>query len=191
MSPAPVWRGPCEDARSGAAAETLRRAHLRAGIRQGSLLGWARFALGGACVATAVVLAAIHVPRTVNALNASVLVNAYITSPEQRVITSGDSLGIPADLQIEAIQLIPKRSTYSLVLPANMQLAADKYGIQALTYGVTPAWFEYLLLPAQPVGRPTPGQYILCWHCDRAFWDPRTRWLWDNKQGQSIGRVLR
>jgi hypothetical protein len=155
------------------------------------LLEWARFALGGACVATAVVIAAVHVPRVVHALNAGVLADAYITSAEQRVITSGDSLGISADLQTEAVRLIPRRSTYALVLPSDPQVAAARYGIQPITYGVLPPWFEYLLLPAAPVGDPTQAQYILCWGCDRAFWNRRTRWLWDNRQGQSIGRVRR
>ena len=159
-------------------------------MRGGSLLEWARFALGGACVATAIVIAAVHVPGTVTGMNAGVLADTYITSAQQRVITSGDSLGISADLQTRAIRLIPRRSTYALVLPADMQLAADKYGIGSLTYGVLPAWFQYLLLPAELVGDPTKAQYILCWGCDRTFWDPRTKWLWDNKAGQSIGRVL-
>jgi hypothetical protein len=159
-------------------------------MSRGSLLAWARLALGGACVATAVVLAAVYVPRAVNGMNAGVLADAYITSAQQRVITSGDILGISADLQTKAIQLIPRRSTYALVLPAEMQLAADKYGISALTYEVLPTWFQYLLLPAEPVSDPTQAHYIVCWGCDRAFWDPRTKWLWDNREGQSIGRVL-
>ena len=168
---------------------TPRRADARARVRRGSLLGWARMTVGCACAATAVVVAAVHVPRAVQAMNSGVRAEAYITSAQERVLTSGDSLGISFDLQREAMRLIPRRSTYALVLPSDPQLAASRYGIEPLTYGVLPAWFQYLLVPAEQVGDSTRARYVVCWGCDRAFWNPRLKWLWDNKQGQSIGRL--
>jgi hypothetical protein len=161
----------------------------RAHLGRDRLLAWVRLALGGGCVATAVVVAAVYVPRTVQGFDDSVRADAYITSAEERVITSGDSLGIPFELQVEAIRLIPRRSSYAVLLPATPQLAADRYGISLLTYQVTPPWFEYLLLPAEPVGEATRARYVLCWGCDRPTWDRRTTWLWDNRHGEAIGRV--
>jgi hypothetical protein len=157
----------------------------------GSALHLVRFAIGWGCVVTAVIIAAVHVPRVVQAMNGSVRAAAYLQGPEDRVITSGDSMGVARDLQVEALELIPPGSEYAVFVPADRDLAATKYGIQSVTYDILMPWFRYLLLPSVPTSDPSQAHYIVCWGCDRAVWDKRTTWLWDNGQGQSIGKVRR
>jgi hypothetical protein len=147
-----------------------------------------RLVVGLACVAGAVVLFAVKVPKTVNSLNASVRADAYITDPLGRQLTSGDMLGISRDLQAEALADIPAGSTYALLLPASEQAANDGYGIGPVAYVTAGPWLNYLLLPSYPVP-PDQARYIVCWGCDTSPWDHHTTWLYENGQGVTIGRV--
>ncbi len=113
--------------------------------------------------------------------------DAYIGDPVFRIVTSGDSLGLPSDMQVEALSVIPKGSDYTLLLPETVD-GAKSYGIAPVTYEVAFAWMRYLLLPDRPVD-PAHARYVICFACDTAPWDHRTSWLWKNDQGESIGRV--
>lgn len=149
-----------------------------------------RLAIGAACVLAAAWLFATRVPQAVRSMNASVRSDAYVENdPTERVLTSGDILGIPFRLQLEALTLIPKRSDYALLLPPSEQDGAP-YGIAPITYATVGPFLRYLLLPALPVS-PSVAHYVICWGCDTAPWDHRTTWLWNNDQGQAIGRVRR
>jgi hypothetical protein len=119
--------------------------------------------------------------------NASVQSDAYIRDPLGRIVTSGDILGLPRDMQLEALAVIPKGSDYALLLPETAE-KASAYGIAPVTFEVAFAWMRYLLLPDRPVD-PSHARYVICFACDTAPWDHRTRWLWKNDEGDSIGRV--
>jgi hypothetical protein len=153
------------------------------------LAAWARFGIGSGCLLTAAVLFAVHAPHTVRSLNANVRDDAYITSPLQRVLTSGDIQGLPYELQHQALMLIPGNADYALVLPSTEE-AAGPYGINSITFYTAGPFLRYLLLPARPAP-PEEAHYVICWHCDRKSWDARTTWLWQGDPGEAIGRVRR
>jgi hypothetical protein len=148
---------------------------------------WARYAVGVGCVVAAAILFALHTPHAVNNMNATVTANAYLTDARSRTLTSGDMLGIPFDLQDEALNLIPKSSDYALLLPKDVD-AASGFGIQSVTYYTIGPFLHYLLLPARWAD-PIVARYVICWHCDTKAWDRRTTWLWKTDQGEAIGQV--
>jgi hypothetical protein len=132
---------------------------------------------------------ALKIPQAIESLNRSVRGDAYITDPVGRELTSGDSLGLPRDLQIAAMSDIPKNSDYALLLPPTVAAAAT-YGINSIAFDVALPWLRYLLLPARPT-TPEQAHYVICWGCNTDPWDHRTTWLWRNDQGQAVGRVRR
>ena len=156
-------------------------------LGRSSVTDLARFVVGCGCVSVAAVLLVTHTPRVVRGADGTVRFDAYITDATERVVTSGDMLGVSRELQVEALTLIPHGSDYVLALPATVAGAAP-YGIGPVTYGVTFAWLRYLLLPDRPVS-PAAARYVICWGCDRRRWDRHTRWLWRGDQGEAIGRV--
>ncbi len=149
----------------------------------------ARFGVGAACVLVAACLFVVHAPRAIRTMNATVKTDAYITNPLERVLTSGDMQGLPYDLQVEALDLIPKSSDYAFLLPADVD-SAGAVGINSITFATAGPFLRYLLLPARPVD-PTEAHYVICWHCDRTPWNARTDWLWQTDQGEAIGQVKR
>lgn len=156
-------------------------------LKGASFGGLVRFAVGFGCVAVAVVLLVSHAPRVVRDANAGVRSYAYITDPLGRIVTSGDMYGLPRDMQVEALSVIPKGADYALLLPGTVK-EASAYHIAPVTYEVAFAWLRYLLLPDRPVDS-TDARYVICFGCDTAPWDHHTRWLWKDDEGNSIGRV--
>jgi hypothetical protein len=151
------------------------------------LLPWLRLAVGvGAVVAAGLVLV-VHLPRAVHAMNAAVRYDAYAHTAQDRLLTSGDMQGLPFALQAEALQLIPPRSDYAVLLPATPDEAAG-YGINSITYQTAVPFLRYLLLPSWPVDA-SKARYVICFGCDTAPWDHRTRWLWTDGKGNAIGKV--
>jgi hypothetical protein len=140
------------------------------------------------CLAAAAVALATHLPGAVNALDGQVSSFGYIASPSDRLLTSGDALGIPRQLQAAALADVPPSARYAVLLPTTPQLAGAA-GISSLAYETVGAWLRYLLLPAVPVTTPAVGQYVVCWGCDMRLWDTRTRWLWQSP-GQAVGLVV-
>jgi hypothetical protein len=146
-----------------------------------------RLAFGALLVATAAALLVWQVPTTVRSLDGQLGTYGYIHDGVTRQVTSGDALGIPYALQVAALADIPPGAHYTLLLPANQQLASV-YRISPLAFDTAPAFLEYLLLPAEQVA-PSEARYLICWGCDTTPWDHRTDWLWQTDQGQSIGRL--
>jgi len=160
-----------------------------AGSARAGLASWIRFGLGVAGVVVASLSFVLHVPGAVRRLDSTVSADAYITDPLGRELTSGDILGIPSELQREALQLIPKDSDYVLMLPPDPESAA-KSGMATITWMTVGPFLHYLLLPARPVDS-TVAHYVICWHCDTTPWDGITTWLWKTDEGEAIGRVTR
>ena len=159
------------------------------GAEGSPLLAHIRLGIGIACVLVTVAAFAVKVPAAIREFNSAVRGDAYIKDQLGRVLTSGDSLGLPYGLQAEALQLIPPDSDYAVLLPATPEAAAP-YGMNSLTYVLVEPFLRYLLLPARPAP-PEDAHYVICWGCDTSPWDHRTTWLWKNDQGQAIGRVRR
>jgi hypothetical protein len=149
-----------------------------------------RLVVGLACVVFAAASFAIYVPRTVRTLDGFARSNGYIVSEDDRLLTSGDIQGLPRQLQIEALDLIPPRANYAVLMPATPAAAAP-YGINAITMESGPAFLRYLLLPRWQVGDPAQAGYVICFGCDTAPWDHHTTWLWTDTRGDAIGRVRR
>jgi hypothetical protein len=137
-------------------------------------------------VAVAAALLVVHVPRVVTSFDEQVTADAYITNFQTRLTTTGDALGIPNALQVEAVALIPKDSTYVLAIPGNAQVAGSD-GISSLTYETVGPFLRYLLLPAQP-GVAAEAGYVICYGCDMARWSRHAHWLWDQGD-EAIGRL--
>ncbi len=146
-----------------------------------------RFGIGATCVAVAAALFAVHVPRTIRSMNGTVRYLSYLKTPSDRVFTTGDSLDIPLELQVEALALIPQGSDYALLLPPDEQTAGTD-GIGSITYATVGPFLRYLLLPAVPAD-PAEAHYVICWHCDTSALDGHTTWLWKGDQGDAIGRA--
>jgi hypothetical protein len=160
---------------------------VAARLTGGSLADRARFAIGAGCVAVAAALLLLHVPRAVRTMDATARDDTGF-SVEYRELRTGDVLGLPYDLQDEALQLIPKDADYALLLPPDADSAAA-YGINTITYATAAPYLLYLLLPARPAD-PGVARYVICWHCDAKPWDGRTTWLWQQTdEGEAIGRV--
>jgi hypothetical protein len=145
-----------------------------------------RYAIGVACVAVAAAILVVHVPRVVTSFDGQVVADAYITNGLTRLTTTGDALGIPNTLQVEALALIPKGSTYILALSPSAQ-AAGSAGISSLTYETVAPFLQYLLLPSQPATVSDAG-YVICYGCDMDSWSRHARWLWDAGD-EAIGRL--
>jgi len=146
---------------------------------------------GFACVAAAAWLFVIEVPKTVHAINGVVSYDGYVTGPQDRLLTSGDILGISRDLQVQAIANIPPGSSYALLLDDNKSTAQAVYGISTVTAETIGPFLNYLLLPSRPASSIQAGTYLICWGCDTTPWDHRTHWLFTNSHGVAIGRVTR
>jgi hypothetical protein len=149
----------------------------------------ARFLVGVVCVAVAASLAIRDVPRTLASSDARLRSYAYLTGAQDRLLTTGDGLGIPRALQVAALTEIPPRSPYAFLFVSSQE-AANRRGIAPITYETVAPWLRYLLLPSEPV---SPGQarYVICWLCETSRWQHRVVWLWRADPGMAVGRVTR
>ncbi len=149
-----------------------------------------RRAAGLAGVLAAVAVLAARAPAAYDYFQSNYAQSAWRT-PLEREVATGDILGLNSEYQVAALfKLIPRGSTFAVLESPSQSVAARVYGISPVTYSALPSYFQYLLLPAREVGPAHPA-YVLCYGCDTSPWDHRTRWLWTNQQGDSIGRVLR
>jgi len=150
------------------------------------LLGRLRLLVGIVCAAWACFMLVENAPKTVRGLDGSITYYSYIRDPLTRLLTTGDMLDIPRDLQVAALTDIPPRSTYVLLLPATAA-AASRVGIGDITFVSTGPFLTYLLLPSEPVpsGR---ARYVICWECDMTALRG-VRWLWRPSQTEGIGRM--
>jgi len=139
------------------------------------------------CVAVVLVILVIHAPRAVSSFDGEVSADAYITNDLTRLTTTGDALGIPNALQVEALAELPKNSTYVLLLPSSAETAA-KEQISSLAIETAPAFLLYLLLPSQPAPLRT-ARYVICFGCDLEAWTIRARWLWQ-ANGDAVGKLI-
>lgn len=147
-----------------------------------------RAVVGLVCVGCAAVLFVLEVPRAIHDLNGQRRAVSYLTGAQDRLLTTGDIEGLPRQLQVAALGVIPSRANYAVLMPATLADAAP-YGINAITMGTGPAFLRYLLLPRWQVADPGQARYIICFGCDTTAWDHRTTWLWRDDRGDSIGRV--
>lgn len=154
---------------------------------RGRALGWARFVVGVGCVVVAVGLLFRDVPRQARGAEEELKAYAYITSPQTRLLTTGDALDIPYALQVEALTLIPRSSGYAVLLPATLA-QATRDGMNPITYMTVAPWLRYLLLPSVPIS-PAHARYVVCWECDIGTLRRRVRWLWQAAPGMAIGEV--
>jgi hypothetical protein len=152
-----------------------------------ALLPAARFAVGVGCVCIALLLIAQGLVPETRSLSNTVGYYGYISSALGRVLTTGDSLDIPLELQGKALDLLAGGGSYALRL-APSQAAAVRDGINPITYAVVTPFLEYLLLPAQPA-RPADAGYLICYGCDARAWRGRVRWLWSDGAHAAIGRL--
>jgi hypothetical protein len=152
-------------------------------------LARARFAVGVACVAVAAGLLLGEVPRETRSADETLAFYAYVTTAQDRLLTTGDALDIPRFLQVAALQKIPRNADYALLIPATQERAARK-GIGQITYDSLAPWFRYLMLPAEPTSR-AGARYVICWRCDMAAWGRRVVWVWREDSRMGIGRVRR
>jgi hypothetical protein len=146
-----------------------------------------RAVAGLVCVGCAAVLFVLEVPRAIHDLNGQRKAVSYLTDAQERLLTTGDIEGLPAQLQAAALDVIPSRANYAVLMPATLADAAP-YGINAITMGTGPAFLLYLLLPRWQVDA-GQARYVICFGCDTTAWDHRTTWLWRDDRGDSIGRV--
>ena len=148
-----------------------------------------RFFAGLVCVGCAAVVFVLDVPHAVRNLNGQRRFYSYIgNSSQYRELTTGDIEGLPLELQVEALRVIPPRANYAVLMPATLADAAP-YGISAITMESGPAFLLYLLLPRWQVEDPAQARYVICFGCDTTPWDHHTTWLWRDDKGDSIGRV--
>jgi hypothetical protein len=106
-------------------------------------------------------------------------------------LAGADSLAIDDGFVLAAVQTLPDRARYKLLLPPSLEIAQKTYGIDPLTLDALPPFMREVLLPRLPVDEPARNDYVLCYDCDTSPWDSRTRWLWTDKAGHAIGRVYR
>lgn len=143
---------------------------------------------GRICVGFAAVLFILEVPHAIHEFNGQRNAVSYLEGRQDRLLTTGDIEGLPRQLQIAALDVIPPRANYSVLMPATPADAAP-HGINAITMQTGPAFLLYLLLPRWQVAVGAHPNYVICFGCNPAAWDGHTTWLWRDGKGDSIGRV--
>jgi len=160
---------------------------IRSTDRRRSRVGDLRFAGGVLCVLSAAAVLAFEAPHRFEWAKHTYDANSW-RSPVRRLLHTGESYSIPTDFQEAALTYVPRGSTFAVLPPPSQQIAAEGYGIPALTLIELPFWMQFLLLPARMV-EPDAAQYVLCFACDTDPWAKRTIWIWKNTAGEAIGQV--
>ena len=106
-------------------------------------------------------------------------------------LATADSVAVNDGWVRAAFELVPPRGSFVVALPANQAAAEQQDHVAAITFAALPSMLEDYLLPRRKVQQATPGTFVLCYFCDAGTWNPRTRWLYDDKAGGRVGRVLR
>jgi hypothetical protein len=115
---------------------------------------------------------------------------AHLNAGQSRVgreIAGADAENIDNMFLVEALQLVPRNSSYAIVLPQSLAVAKT-YGIVPATYHALPGFVQNVLLPRRQVD-PGKAQYLLCYACDTDPYDRRMQRLWQDPHGLVIGKL--
>ena len=93
-------------------------------------------------------------------------------------LAAADSVEVDDGFVQAAMTLVPPNARFAVLLPVDQSGAEKTYGVNPTTLAAVSGLMENFLLPRREVGEPSKGDYVLCYLCDRAHWDARTRWLY-------------
>lgn len=141
-----------------------------------------------ALLAIALVTLVVRLPSAVHSLLDRADRSSALT-PLDRETAAADPLGIDNTFVLEALQLVPAGKTFAVATPATDAIAST-YGIQPVTRDALPGYMQDLMLPRREVD-PARADYLLCYACDTAPFDPRMTRLWQSDKGYVIGRLRR
>lgn len=132
-----------------------------------------------ACVAMAVVSAAVELPKVVDYLGARARASASL-SPSDREFAAGNSVFPDQTLLYEARTRIPRNASYRVLTgPLPIEDATNLTRTRARTFAT------YFLMPRRPAPR---SSWIICLGCDHTRL-PGATVVWDNNAGSSLLRV--
>ena len=140
---------------------------------------------GFLCVFAMLAVLAVQLPSTFRTFDGAVRDNSWRT-PEQRLIHTGEVLGVPSDFQEAALTFIPPGATFGIISPDPKLVA--KAGVSSITTVGIYAYMQYLLLPQREVD-PSEAQWLLCFQCNTKQWDASVTWTWNDDSGLLIGKA--
>lgn len=147
-----------------------------------------RSLLAAAIVAATALLALTRIPDAVRGFDSGAAFGAA-HGELGGVIAGANALDIDNGFVRAALDALPAKARYSVLVPASEAVAQKTYGIAPVTLEAIPGFMLETLLPRMPVQTPGKGDYVLCYACDTAPWDHRTRWIWNDGDGHVIGLV--
>ena len=142
--------------------------------------------LAVAVTVAAAAAAIVRLPAALNSFDDRARFNAS-QSALGREIAGADAENIDNTFLVEALRLVPPRSSYAILLPQSLAVAKT-YDIAPATYHALPGFVQNALLPRRQV-EPDKAQYLLCYACDTDPYDKRMRRLWQDPHGLVIGRL--
>ncbi len=147
----------------------------------------ARRALVALLIAAVAVAALIRLPPALRDFDRRASFNAT-RDPIGRQIAGADAEGIDNTFLVQALALIPKHASYTVLLSQSPQVA-QTYGIAAATYHALPGFVQNALLPRRQVDA-ARARYVLCYACNTDALDKRgMKRLWQNQHGLVIGEL--
>jgi hypothetical protein len=148
-----------------------------------------RSAVGLALIAVAAVLVALRLPHALDQLDGRAAAEIG-RNDEGGALAAADMVGIKDDFVRAAIHILPRNARFA-ALVADPEQAHKTYGVSTTTILAVHDLMQEILLPRRATATAGRGMYVLCYYCDTAPWDHRTRWLWRGGQGDLIGLVYR
>jgi hypothetical protein len=134
----------------------------------------------------ALVVALVRLPAATRLFDDRAQVNSDQTATE-RLIAGADGVDIDNEFLIRAMALVPAGATYVLGMPDSEEVAAQ-YGIVPTTLLALRGYVRFLMLPRREAD-PAIADYLLCYACDTAPFDPRMHRLWTDPKGFVIGKL--
>ena len=131
------------------------------------------------CLAVAVVVIAVYLPRAVSDLG-DVASNNAALSYSDREIAGGNGIVVDQEAAYQARALIPAHARYRVVTGSGVKGATN------LTPLFVDAWFRTFLMPRRPA---SDAHWVICYACDLAKLGGRYSVVWQNGGGISIGRL--
>jgi hypothetical protein len=106
-----------------------------------------------------------------------------------RAIAGADAEEIDNEFLVQALTLLPRNASYTILRPPSLKVAAT-YGISSATFYALYGFALNALLPRRQVA-PAEARYMLCYACNTDPFDARMKRLWQNDKGLVIGELTR
>ena len=148
----------------------------------------ARRATALLAVAATAVAVAVRIPSAVRSFDRGASYGAG-QKAYGGALAAADGVLIPDAFVATALEVMPPRARYALLLAPTLKIAETDYHLAKNTYLALPGLMFEVLLPRVPVAVPMKGEFVICDGCDTSPYEGRTHWFWGDEYGRKIGLV--